>query len=88
LARNARSGAVTNDDNGIYEVLGSSLTRIDSFVYRIIGDLSLPDAYRLIGTIQEEIGVTIGIRIHPTGAATDFLDEIRASGVNVKLGLT
>lgn len=50
----------------------------------IIGGLSLPDAYRLADDVQEQISVTIGIRIYPSGAESDFLDEIRLSGVTVK----
>jgi predicted transcriptional regulator len=52
----------------------------------IVGNISLPDAYRALGEIQEETNMTISIRIYPPAAETEFLDEIRNTGVAAKSG--
>lgn len=50
----------------------------------VLGNLSLPAVYRTIGDSQEQTGMTISIRVYPPDAQTEFLSEIRATGVNVK----
>lgn len=50
----------------------------------VLGNLSLPAAYRAIGDSQEQTDMTISIRVYPADAQTEFLTEIRATGVNVK----
>jgi DNA-binding transcriptional ArsR family regulator len=50
----------------------------------VLGTISLPDAYRAIGDAQEATKMTISIRVYPPTASTEFLNEIRATGVVVK----
>lgn len=50
----------------------------------VVGTISLPEAYRTIGAIQEETNMTISIRIYPPEADTEFLTEISDTGVAVK----
>lgn len=50
----------------------------------VIGAIALPDVYRAIGNSQEATDMTISIRVYPPGVETDFLTEIRQTGVPVK----